>query len=201
MNANKVKLDSIVIKGSKLLARAATSDYVDDAVYYISKSYFYQREWYQSQKKAEELIKNFPESQWMPDAHLVLAMDQLHQGNPQGALTTLSRTIDVAWAYERLDVLVDAFRLNADIHLAQPPVGNPILAHPLGFVELALGLAVTPLLIGAWREHFDHQLRRTGQMAGFVQQHSQPLMADPGHIGGNVVGVAKEDAGVDARLT
>jgi len=126
MKANKIKLDSIVIKGSKLLARAATSDYVDDAVYYISKSYFYQREWYQSQKKAEELIKNFPESPWLPDAHLVLAMDQLHQGNPERALTTLSRTIDVAWAHERIDVLVDAFRLNADVHLADGNVKEAI---------------------------------------------------------------------------
>ncbi|MBC8144103.1 MAG: hypothetical protein H7X80_00885, partial [bacterium] len=55
MRTNKVKLDSIVIKGSKLLARAPNSDYIDDGVYYIAKSYFYQREWYPSQKKAEEL--------------------------------------------------------------------------------------------------------------------------------------------------
>jgi TolA-binding protein len=126
MRANKVKLDSILIKGSKLLARAPKSDYIDDAVYYISKAYFYEREWYQSQKKAEELIKNFPESRWLPDAHLVLAMDLLHQGNRDRALTVLSQTIDVGWAYKRIDVLVDAFRLNADIYLADGNIKEAI---------------------------------------------------------------------------
>lgn len=126
MRANKVKLDSIVIKGSKLLARAPNSDYVDDGVFYISKSYFYQREWYPSQKKAEELIKNFPDSKWLPDAHIVLAMDLLHQGDPERALTTLSRAIDVGWAHKRIDILIEAFRLNADIHLANGNVDEAI---------------------------------------------------------------------------
>ena len=125
--ANKVKLDSILLKGSKLLARSARSDYVDDAVYFIGKTFFYEREWYQAQQKSEELIANFPDSKWSPDAHLVLAMTMLHQGNPTGALTMLSRTVDVAWAHQRLDVLIDAFRLNADVHLADGNVEEALL--------------------------------------------------------------------------
>ena len=51
--ANKIKLDSILLKGSKLLVRSAKSDYVPDAIYYIGKTYFYERDWYLSQKKCE----------------------------------------------------------------------------------------------------------------------------------------------------
>ncbi len=119
MRANKIKLDSILIKGSKLLARNAKSDYVDGAVFYIGKAYFYLHEWYQSQKKYEELIANFPESKYFPDAHLYLSMDMMHQGNVEGARTMLSRTIDIAWGRKRLDVLTDAFRLNADLELGE----------------------------------------------------------------------------------
>jgi tetratricopeptide (TPR) repeat protein len=174
MRANKVKLDSIVIKGSKLLGRAATSDYVDDAVYYISKSYFYQREWYQSQKKAEELIKNFPESPWLPDAHLVLAMDQLQQGNPERALTTLSRTIDVAWAYKRLDVLIDAFRLNADIHLAD---GN--VKEALRPFERAVSLSEDEVDRARWRYEIGAVYFRNGQFEEALGAFDEALAGSP----------------------
>lgn len=115
--ANKIKLDSILLKGSKLLERSAKSDYVADAEYYIAKTYFYEREWYLSQKRAEELIANFPQSRWYPDAHLLTAMDMMQQGNLEGAEPMISRTIDVAWGRKRRDVLTDAFRLNADFYL------------------------------------------------------------------------------------
>jgi tetratricopeptide (TPR) repeat protein len=117
--ANKIKLDSILIKGSMLMARNSKSDYVPDAVFYIAKTYFYEREWYQSQKKCEEFIASFPDSRWLPDAHLFLAMDLLHQADVEGAERMLSRAIDIAWGQERRDVLVEAFRLNADINLAR----------------------------------------------------------------------------------
>ena len=115
---NKIKLDSIILKGSILLSRQAESDYVDDAVFYISKAYFYMREWYQSEQKARELIENFPESKWQPDAHLFLAMDMLQQGQIEEAEEMLSKTVDVAFKFKRQDILTQAFRLNADAQLA-----------------------------------------------------------------------------------
>jgi len=122
----KTKLDSIILyKGSKLLARDAKSDYVDDALYYIGKSYFYKREWYLSQKKCQEVIANFPESNWQPDAHLLLSMDLMHQGRIDQAEQMLSRTVDIAWGWKRRDVLIEAYRLNADIALGN---GEPAKA-------------------------------------------------------------------------
>lgn len=124
VKANKIKLDSIILKGSLLMTRQAKSDYVDDAVFYISKAYFYMREWYQSQEQALSLIKNFPESKWQPDAHLIVAMDLLKQGQVEEAEKMLSRAVDVAFKFKRQDVLTEAFRLNADAQLAQGDPGG-----------------------------------------------------------------------------
>lgn len=126
VKANKIKLDSIILKGSLLMTRQAKSDYVDDAVFYISKAYFYMREWYQSQEQALSLIKNFPESKWQPDAHLIVAMDLLKQGQVEEAEKMLSRAVDVAFKFKRQDVLTEAFRLNADAQLAQGDPGGAI---------------------------------------------------------------------------
>lgn len=126
MRANKIKLDSILIKGSKLMARNSKSDYLEDGIFYIGKAYFYLREWYQSQQKCQELIDGFPESKWQPDAHLVLAMDMLQQGNVSGGETMLSRTIDIAWAHRRRDILIEAFRLNADLQLSKGNVAEAL---------------------------------------------------------------------------
>ena len=174
MRANKIKLDSIVIKGSKLLARAPNSDFIDDAVFYISKSYFYQNEWFQSQKKANELIENFPDSKWLPDAHLVLAMDQLHLGKPDQALTTLSRSIDVAWAHKRSDVLINAFRLNADIHLASGNVDEAI--RPF---ERAVTLSDNVEDRARWHYEIGVVLFRTGQFERALAAFDATLAQSP----------------------
>lgn len=119
VRTHKIKLDSILLKGSILLTRQGESDYVDDAIYLMAKSNFYQREWFQSASQSVELIENFPDSKWQPDAHLLLAMGLLKQGELAAAEEMLSKTVDVAFRFKRQDVLTDAFRLNADVQLAQ----------------------------------------------------------------------------------
>lgn len=115
--ANKIKLDSILIKGSKLMSRNATSDYVDGSIFYVGKSYFYLSDYYQSQKKFQELVKNFPRSTYVPEGHLFWAMDLLRQAKPDSAQIQLSRAIDAAFYHKNKNVLTEAFRLNADIAL------------------------------------------------------------------------------------
>ncbi len=119
VRTHKIKLDSILLKGSILLTHQGESDYVDDAIYLMAKSNFYQREWFQSASQSVELIENFPDSKWQPDAHLLLAMGLLKQGELEAAEEMLSKTVDVAFRFKRQDVLTDAFRLNADVQLAQ----------------------------------------------------------------------------------
>lgn len=111
----KTKLDSVIIKGSKILAKRAKSDYVEGSLYLIAKAYFYRREWLPSQIKCSELIDKFPEGEYVCDAFLLLAKNLLIQQKISSGKTILSRTIDIAWYKKRYDILSEAFRLQAEL--------------------------------------------------------------------------------------
>lgn len=111
------KLDSIIIKGSKILAFKPKSDYVEDVLYLMAKTYFYREEWLPSQVKCSELIDKFPDGKLSPDAHLLLALNLLVQQKFYAGRIILSRTVDIAWQKKRYDILSDAFRIEAELAL------------------------------------------------------------------------------------
>lgn len=115
----KTKVDSVIIKGSKILSKHPNSDYVDGTLYLMTKSYFYQSDWLQAQVKSQELIENFPHSEFSPSGHLFLAKSQFLQKKYSAGEKTLSRAVDIAWGQEDYDVLSEAFRLQAELALYQ----------------------------------------------------------------------------------
>jgi len=115
--AVKVKLDSVIIKGSKILAHKSNSDYVEGALFLMAKSYFYQEEWRPSEIKCSELVDKYPNSDFSPDAHLLFAKNALIQRNFYTGKIMLSRTVDIAWQKNRYDILSEAFRIQAELSL------------------------------------------------------------------------------------
>lgn len=113
----KIKLDSVIIKGSKILAKHPNSVYVEKTLYLMAKSFFYQSDWVNCQVKCSELIDKFPNGELMPDAHLMIAKTYLVRKQTLTGLTILSRTVDVAWLQKRYDILSEAFRLEAEVAL------------------------------------------------------------------------------------
>lgn len=113
----KVKLDSVIIKGSKILAKHPNSNFVERTLYLMAKAYFYQSDWINCQVKCSELIDKFPTGDLSPDAHLMIAKTYLVRRKTLTGLTILSRTVDVAWLKKRYDILSEAFRLQADVAL------------------------------------------------------------------------------------
>lgn len=113
------KLDSINIKGSKILAYHPKSDYIEKTLYLMAKAFFYKEEWLPSQLKCSELIDKFPDGDLSPDAHLLLSINLLVQQKYLVGKTMLSRTVDIAWQKERYDILSEAFRLEAELALYQ----------------------------------------------------------------------------------
>lgn len=113
----KIKVDSIVIKGSKILSKHPNSNYIDGTLYLMAKSYFYQSDWLPAQVKCQELVDNFPQSDFSPPGHLFLAKSQFMQKKYSAGEQTLSRTVDIAWGQENYDVLSEAFRLQAELAL------------------------------------------------------------------------------------
>ncbi|ROL61130.1 hypothetical protein D9V86_07320 [Bacteroidetes/Chlorobi group bacterium ChocPot_Mid] len=115
--AVSVKLDSIIIKGSKILAKHPKSDYIQETLYLMAVSYFYQNIWLNSQIKCSELIDRYPEGKLSPDAHILLAKNLLIQRKFEAGKMVLSRTVDVAWLLKRYDILSEAFRIEAELAL------------------------------------------------------------------------------------
>lgn len=113
----QVKLDSIIIKGSKILARKGKSDYVEGALWLMSKSFFYQEDWLNSQLKCSELVDKFPSGDLSPDAHLLYTKNLLIQRKFLAGEVMLSRTVDIAWQKKRYDILSEAFRIEAELAL------------------------------------------------------------------------------------
>ncbi|MCX7908053.1 MAG: hypothetical protein N2560_00845 [Ignavibacteria bacterium] len=122
----KTKLDSIIIKGSKILSRKSKSSYVEGSIYLMAKSYFYKNEWLPSQIKCSELIDKYPEGDLSPDAHLLFAKNLLIQRKFHSGKLLLSRTVDIAWQKERYDILSEAFRLQADLALFENDIKGAV---------------------------------------------------------------------------
>lgn len=111
------RVDSIIIKGSKILSRHAESDLVDGTLFLMAKAYFYKSDWFQAQVKCQELMDNFPYSVLSPDAHLLMAKTLLMQAKFTQADKALLKAIDISWGQHRYDALSEAFRIQAEIAL------------------------------------------------------------------------------------
>lgn len=111
----RIWIDSVLIKGSKLLVRHPQSDLIDQTLYLMAKAYFYRSEWHNSQMKCQELMDNYPYSQLSPDAHLLLAKTLLMQTKFVQADNALLRAIDISWGQHRYDALSEAFRIQAEV--------------------------------------------------------------------------------------
>ncbi len=114
-----IKLDSILIKGSKIIAYKSKSQYVQGAIWLMSKAFFYQEDWLNSQIKCSELIDKYPDGEFSPDAHLLYAKNLLVQRKFEAGELLLSRTLDIAWFKQRWDILSEALRIKAELALYQ----------------------------------------------------------------------------------
>ncbi|MGE3801298.1 MAG: tetratricopeptide repeat protein [Candidatus Kapaibacterium sp.] len=186
VRANRMKLDSIILKGSMILSYQDKSDYVDDAIYYMSKAYFYMREWYQSQEEARQLIENFPDSKWSPDAHLMIAMDMLEQGRVEEAEEMLSKTVDIAFRFKRADILTEAFRLNADVQMAQGETIQAIKPY-----ERAIVLSDNEEEQARWQTEIGVVLFRAGRFEEAIEAFDKVEEYDPDPVTAFEAGLQK----------
>ncbi len=113
----RVKLDSVIIKGSKILAYHPKSNYIEGSLYLMAKSYFYKNEWLPAQIKCSEMIDKFPDGEFSPDGHLLFSKALLIQKKFHSGKILLSRTVDIAWQKKRYEILSEAFRLQAELAL------------------------------------------------------------------------------------
>lgn len=109
------KVDSILIKGSKVVANHPKSEYVEGSLFLMAEAYFIRSEWVPSQQKCVELVERFADGNFSPDAHLLLAKAYLMQRKMTQGKQALSRAVDVAWYKDRYDILSEAYRIQAEM--------------------------------------------------------------------------------------
>ncbi len=175
----KIKLDSVEIKGSKILARHPKSDYIEGSLYLMAKAYFYKNEWLPSEIKCGEQIDRFPDGELSPDAHILLVKDYLIQRKFLAAKTLLSRTVDVAWKLNRYDILSEAFRLEAELALYHNDMKEAMRPYKQAIAQTDDGL-----LKAKWQVELGVLLYRIGQFKlaakefALVRKYSPDYMAD-----------------------
>lgn len=117
-----VKLDSVLIKGSKILKLHPKSNYIESSIYLMAKAFFYKSEWLPAEVKCSELIDKYSLGEYSPDAHLLYAKCYLIERKFALGKNMLSRTVDIAWQTKRYDILSEAFRLMAEQALFEDDV-------------------------------------------------------------------------------
>ncbi|HAV91977.1 TPA: hypothetical protein DCW38_02210 [candidate division WOR-3 bacterium] len=92
-SVNKALLDKSIEKSSKILQFHVKSEYVDDALLLIGKSYMYTGEYTKAIRKFTELLDYFPNSKFSDDALFFMGKTYLLQGESEVAKTIFTQVI------------------------------------------------------------------------------------------------------------
>ena len=129
------QVDSIIIKGSKVLSMHPKSEYVEKSLYNIATAYFYKNEWLPCQVKCAEVVDKFPNGDMAADALLMYSKTLLIQKKYDQAEVMLSRTVDMAWQKKKYDILSQAFRLQAESQLFQNNIKEAVKPYKQAIVQ------------------------------------------------------------------
>lgn len=173
-----VKLDSIIIKGSKILAHKPKSNYIQDVLYLMAKTYFYKEEWLPSQIKCSELIDKYPDGDLSPDAHFLLSLNLIIQQKYYAGKLMLSRTVDIAWQKKRYDILSDAFRIEAELALFQNDLPGALKPYLQAVAQSDDGLTKAK-----WQIELASLLFRLGMFERAEKEFAVALKYNPDYLG------------------
>jgi len=128
----KGKFTSVIEKCSKILQYHPESDLVDDALMMIGKSYYYQNENQQAQRKFKELLDRYPESDLALEAGLLYAYTLYRTNDKVSASTSGKELLEKANAADD-----DAVASRASILLAYCEWDNKNLLQARKYFEHA----------------------------------------------------------------
>ncbi|HUN64867.1 MAG TPA: tetratricopeptide repeat protein [Bacteroidota bacterium] len=111
------KFDKVIEKCSKIIQFYPTSRWVDGAIMMIGESYEYLGESESAIRKFEELLTNFPNSDWRYDARLWIAVAKYHERLDEEALKMAKDLFPDLRAEGKSDLLLQALMLEAQIYL------------------------------------------------------------------------------------
>lgn len=103
------QLVKVIEKCSQILQFHSQTGYVQDALMMLGKSFYYQKNYQKSERKFEELISNYPESDFLLEAKLWTGKCKMRLRNYQEALGILEEVRDQAVKEEEDDIIKEAF--------------------------------------------------------------------------------------------
>ncbi len=115
--AAKTKFTSVIEKCSKLLQYHSESSLVDEALLMIGKSYYYQNDLQQAERKFRELTDQFPEGDLFLEGKLLLANTLYRSSSLTDAQSLANELLDVAIQKNEDDIAFNAAMLLATIEL------------------------------------------------------------------------------------
>ncbi len=92
----RTKFTSVIEKCSKLLQYHPESNLVDDALFMVGMSYFYQNEFQKAERKFKELMDGYSSSNLEPDARLMLAISFFKANDRTSATLVALQVVDLA---------------------------------------------------------------------------------------------------------
>ncbi|MCC6398507.1 MAG: tetratricopeptide repeat protein [Bacteroidetes bacterium] len=104
----RVKFTSVIEKCSKLLQYHPESNLVDDALFMIGRSYYYQAEYQQAQRKFRELLDGYPSSDLVPQAKALLAFTLYRIPETKAAETLALEVLEEATARDDDAIIAEA---------------------------------------------------------------------------------------------
>ncbi|MBI5472183.1 MAG: tetratricopeptide repeat protein [Ignavibacteriae bacterium] len=123
---SKTKFTAVIEKCSKLLQYHPESKLVDDALFMIGKSYYYQNEHQSAERKFNELISTHPESDLLFEARLLLAETQYRSNNKDLSARSAQALIDDARAADEEGIVARAANLLAHIEVERKDMTDAI---------------------------------------------------------------------------
>jgi tetratricopeptide (TPR) repeat protein len=107
----KAKLGQVVDKCSNILAFHPSSSYVDNALFLIGKSFFYQAEYLKAERKFIELLAQFPKSSLALEAQLWYARSEEKLGKFEDGLRLGDAVVTAAHTEEENELEAQAHQL------------------------------------------------------------------------------------------
>lgn len=116
---SKQKFSLVIDKCSNILAFSPTSSVVDDALFLIGKSFFYQEDYVKAERKFTELIAQYPNSELVLDGELWLLKTLHHLKRYDDATKVGQNLAESATAADENAIAAEAYATLGDVALAQ----------------------------------------------------------------------------------
>jgi TolA-binding protein len=125
----KSKFELVVEKCSRILNNYTKSSMIDDALYMMGKAYYYNQEYTRAERKFLEIIKQFPESELIPEVKEWSAKCFLKNRKEKDAFSFFDDVIKEGKINEESDLVADIYLTIASYYMTKKDTANALINY------------------------------------------------------------------------